>query len=259
MTHVPRAIASDAPLRDAQQLMRSLSLQQLPVQRDGALHGVLLERDLLLARQLGVNFDTSLVGSLPSHDAFSVMVDESLACAVRAMASRAAACAVVFDEHEVCGILSAASAMRVLAELLEAERAESARESAHCPAFAEGGLLSRAESSAHRLLSADPDAQAEDDLHELRSAVRELYEERSARAEAEARELVCAQKASLRRAHLEQLHGAHKLQAQLLEGVLMGLDDMAQPVRALAVNVKRAVATLREDFERDRESVRFTS
>jgi uncharacterized protein YfcZ (UPF0381/DUF406 family) len=158
----------------------------------------------------------------------------------------------------VRGVLTAADALRVLAEHLEAEQAQRARDSITCSALDQGCLLDRAEESAQRLLSAPPDS-TEDGLHELRSAVRELYDERITRAEAEARELVCAPETTVRRSRLEQTHGVHKQQAQLLEGVLMTLDDVAQPVSALAANVQRAVASLRADLEHDRDPLRFMS
>ena len=259
MTEAPHAIAPDATLSAAQQLMRERSLSQLPVAADGTSHGVLLERDLLLARQLGVNFETAPVRSLLAHDAFSVTADESLASAVRAMASRAAVCAVVMEGTAVRGVLTAAAALRVLAEHLEAEQAQRAREAISCSAIDEGCLLDRAEERAQLLLSAAPDTHVDQSLHELRSVVRELYEERMARVEAEERELVCAPDTTLRRTRLSQTHGVHKQQAQLLEGVLMGLDDLQQPVSALAASVQRAVKSLRADLEHDRDPLRFLS
>lgn len=259
MTEAPHAIAPDATLSAAQQLMRERSLSQLPVAAEGTSHGVLLERDLLLARQLGVNFETALVRSLIAHDAFSVTPDESLASAVRAMASRAAICAVVMEGTVVRGVLTAAAALRVLAEHLEAEQAQRAREATSCSALDEGCLLDQAEERAQRLLSATPDTHVDQSLHELRSVVRELYEERMARVEAEERELVCAPDTTLRKNRIAQTHGIHKQQAQLLEGVLMGLDDLQQPVTALAASVQRAVESLRADLEHDREPLRFMS
>jgi len=259
MTTAPHSVAPQASLADAQRLMREHSLQQLPVVSDGKLQGVLMERDLLLARQLGADFSTFTVHGLLPHDSFSVLADESLASAVRAMASRAAICTAVVEGSEVRGVLTATDALRLLADLLETEQAASARDGQTCSALDQGCLLSRAEDTAQKLLSGEPDSAREDGLHALRSAVRELYDERVARVEAAERELVCTQGAPLRRNHLEQQHSTHKQQAQLLEGVLMGLDDQTQPLVALAVSVQRAVASLRAELERDRDALRFMS
>jgi signal-transduction protein with cAMP-binding, CBS, and nucleotidyltransferase domain len=259
MTSSAEAISPETSLIEAQRIMRECSLQQLPVLAEGTLHGILLERDLLLARQLGANFETTPVRTLLPHDAFCVLPNEPLPSAVRAMASRAAVCAVVVEGAEVRGVLTATDALRLLADMLEAEQAANARDSSPCGVLDEGCLLSRAEDTAQRLLSGDADSASTDGLHDLRNAVKELYEERLARVEAEARELVCTQDAPLRRNHLEQQHSAHKQQAQLLEGLLMGLDDLTQPVEALATGVKRAVRSLRTELERDRDALRFMS
>jgi CBS domain-containing protein len=259
MADAPHAVAPEATLRDALQRMRELGVTQLPVTSNGALQGVLLERDLLLARQLGADLDRTLVRTVLPHGPFSVAPGESLASAVRTMASRAAPCAVVMEGSDVRGVLTAADLLRVLAECLEQEQAERARDSMVCSPSDERCLLSRAEESAQRLLSAGPDSDTTDGLHELRSAVRELYRARLERAHAEERELVCSQEARGRNNPLERSYGTHKQQAQLLEAVLMGLDDMAQPVSALALSVSRAVESLRAELESDREAVRLMS
>lgn len=259
MTPAPHAIASEATLREAQQRMRELGLTQLPVTSQGALQGVLMERDLLLARQLGVDLDATAVRTVLPHGPFSVAPGESLASAVRTMASRASPCAVVMEGPEVRGVLTAADLLRVLAECLEQEQAERAREATVCSPRDEGCLLSRAEESAQRLLSAAADSDASDGLHELRSTLRALYEQRLARARAEERAIVCSPDHAGRDRGLERSYGTHQQQAQLLEGLLMGLDDMAQPVSALALSVTRAIESLRAELESDGRATRLMS
>lgn len=247
MNRAPHAISLDATLADAQQMMRAHALQQLPVlAEEGALAGILLERDLLLALHLGADFTAGSLRMLHLHDAFSVTPDESLASVVRAMASRAADYVAVTEDAKVVGVLTASNALRILADMLEAEQGVSAHD-ASCAATDESCLISQVEETARKLLSSDAELTKEDGLQQLRAALKELYEERVARVEAEARELVCVRDAPSKRRQLEQRHGTHKLQAQLLEGVLMGIDDLAQPVAALAVSAQRAVASLRAD------------
>jgi hypothetical protein len=108
--------------------MRELVVHQLPVVDEGQPCGVLLERDLHVARQLGASFDDVAVATLLPRAAFSVQANEPLVTAIRTMASRAAAHAVVLDGASVCGVLTTSDALRVLADLLEAREGSARRE-----------------------------------------------------------------------------------------------------------------------------------
>jgi hypothetical protein len=59
-----------------------------------------------------------------------VQADEPLVTAIRTMASRAAAHAVVLDGASVCGVLTTSDALRVLADMLEAREGTARREGA---------------------------------------------------------------------------------------------------------------------------------
>lgn len=262
MTAAPYSVVAESSVSEAHQRMRELGLQQIPVLADGQPWGVLYERDLHLARHLGADLTALSVRALIPHESFSVTPDESLASAVRAMASRAASCAVVVAGHEVQGVLSATDTMRTLAELLEAEQAAQRRDEhaqIECSTLDESCLLWRAEERARHILR----EQAADDVsvRELRDAVKALYEAQLAHLEAEARALACTERdeSALRRNRLEQLYREHKQHAELLEGVLMGLDDLAQPASQVAASAQRAVEALRADLEQKRDPLRFVS
>ncbi|MET0342200.1 MAG: CBS domain-containing protein [Polyangiales bacterium] len=128
MSAIAHAVGPQATLAEAQQRMRELVVQQLPVVDDaGQPCGVLLERDLHVAKQLGAAFDSVTVGTVIPHAAFSVKSDEPLVGAVRTMASRAAANAVVLDGSTVSGVLTTHDVLRVLAEVLEARDTDARR------------------------------------------------------------------------------------------------------------------------------------
>lgn len=258
MTRVPHAIHADVPLSEAQRQLRELGVAQLPVLRQGKPAGVLLERDLSVAKLLGLDLDTHMVGSLLLHDAFSVHPDESLAGAVRAMASRSAHCALVVEGAEVRGVLTTHDALGALAELLESEEASRLRDSGVCSTDDESCLLARAEELTEQILRGE--ASGDDVLHTLRDAVRDLYQAQVARLTAEERSLAFGREETpLRRSQLELRCGEHQQQAQTLEGALMALDDLTQPATALAATVQRALVSIHDELERERDPVSYVS
>ena len=205
MTAVPHTIDARATLAEAAVRMRELGLPQLPVlDDDGKPCGILLERDLSLARQLQTDLESVTVGGLLPREAFSLTPDETLASALRSMASRAACSAVVVSGASVRGVFTQLDAFRLLAELLESE----ARPSLLPPTELAGSmldeafLLERAAESARRLTDAETS-----DVGELYLAVKELLDSQRAQLEADQRELEDTQpdQLPLHRSHLSQL------------------------------------------------------
>jgi len=258
MTRAPHALEAEVTLAEAQRRMRALGLPQLPVLAGGRPCGVLLERDLHTARQLGVDFDHHTVGALVPREFFSVGPDEYFGSVVRTMASRAAPCAVVVEGNEVRGVLTLHDAFQALADLLEEEEAERSRESMVCSLDDESCLLGRAEELAGRILQGQ--APGDEQIGELRTVLRELYDTQLARLNTEERTLACTEHDTpLRRSELELRRGEHKRQTQALEGVLMVLDDQTQPPAVAATSLQRALESMRSELERERDPVSYVS
>jgi CBS domain-containing protein len=258
MTAVPHAIEAGATLADAQRRMHELKLTQLPVLDDeGKPRGVLMERDLIIARQLAADLGQVTVGALIPREAFSVLPDESLASVVRSMASRAASCVAVVSGNELRGVFTHYDGLRILAEILEGDARPSAPATElQGSLLDEGYLLERAEESARRL-SEDDSA----DVGELYMAVKELLEAQQALLEADQRELACTQadQLPLHRTHLLQLCSERECHTQALAALLGELEDRSQPLLPVAARVSGAIAELRSHRERERDALRFVS
>jgi CBS domain-containing protein len=284
MTPFSQSIGLDITLAEAQQRMREHATQLLPVVDQGQPCGLLFERDLHVARQLGAAFDEVTVGKVLLRTSFSVKSDESLETAVRAMASRAASHAVVLEDSVICGVLTTHDALRVLAELLEerggAARSHESRTSA-LPARSAGAtsatppksgtwpneqsgcslldaayLLERVEESAARLMR-----DAESQPSELRDAVSELHDSQSALLASELHELAETRPDAepLHRTRLEKLSEERARHTQTLATLLLELDRGTTPISTLAGHALQAGASLRTNIEREREPLRFVS
>jgi CBS domain-containing protein len=259
MMAVPHTIDARATLAEAASRLRELGLPQLPVlDHEGRPCGILLERDLLLVRQLQIDLESVTVGRLLPRDAFSLTPDESLASAVRSMASRAACSAVVVSGAIVRGMFTQHDALRLLAELLEAE----ARPSVAPPIELQGSLLDeaylleRAEESARRLSEAETS-----DVSELYLAIKELLDAQRAQLEADQRELEDTQpdQLPLHRSHLAQLCSEREHHTQALAALLAELEEGPCQLQPLALRVSGTVAELRSHREQERDALRFVS
>ena len=121
MTEHVLTIEADAPVSQAHAWMRERAIRHLPVMRDGALVGVLSERDVFLLLSLsGVEAEGESVEEAMTDVPFSVGPDDALAAVTREMAARKYGCAVVVEGHRVVGILTAVDALRGLSDLLDA-------------------------------------------------------------------------------------------------------------------------------------------
>lgn len=260
MTAAPHAIEADAPLAQAQQRMRALGLAHLAVVCSGRPYAVLRERDLQLAVRLGADLLATTLRMLLPRDGlgFSVTADESLACAVRAMASRAADSAIVTRDGVPCGLLTTPDVLHAAAEILEADRAEQQRDESPCSLLEEGCLIARVEELAKAIAAS---ASADDaSIHALRTATKELHEGQLAHLAADERALIATpDDGSLRRRNLELRRRERLQHVQQLEGLLMSLDDLAQPASAIAAGALAAVESLRAETERERDPLAFVS
>ena len=282
MTPAPHVIAVDATLAEAQRCMREYATQLLPVVDRGQPRGVLLERDLHVARKLGAALDVVTVGAVLPGASFSVKSGEHLVTALHAMAARAATHIVVTDETRICGVLATHDVLRLLAELLEQRDIEAGRtgaareasagpgmsghgdvqsagwssEQSGCSLLDEAYLLERVEERAAQLMR---DAQGRPE--ELREAVRELHDAQATLLASERRELAETRpdEEPLHRTRLEQLSDERARHVQAFASLLIELDRGTKATSSIAGHALQAAAALRTHIEREREPLRFVS
>ena len=285
MTPAAHVIAIDATLGEAQQRMREHSAQLLVVVEQGQPCGVLLERDLQVAHQLGTSFDAVRVRSVLSRASLSVKSADPVAFVARSMASRQATHALVLEGTRICGVLTVHDALHLLAQLLEeregalwragdattsaAPVASSGAETAGDPASAawsneqsgcslldEAYLLERVEHNAAELMR-----DARIPSHGLREAVRELHDSQATLLASEMRELAETRpdEGPLHRTRLEQLSDVRARHIQALATLMVELDRGTKPTSHIAGHALQAAAALRTYIEREREPLRFVS
>ena len=126
MSPAPTSIEADAPLAEARRYMRRHDIRHLPVTRDGALVGLLSDRDIKLV--LGPDFDypceTELsAGDVAMEHPYVADVGEPLERVAQEMAGRHVGSALVTREGRLAGIFTATDACRALAKLLRARPA----------------------------------------------------------------------------------------------------------------------------------------
>ena len=121
MTPFPYSIDVDAPLKDAHKLMREHHFRHLPVTRDGAIVGVLTDRDIKLV--LGPDFDYPNEEQLTVRDAYVerpcvVNASTPVAIVARTMAENHIGSAIVTKNDKLVGIFTVTDACRALADVL---------------------------------------------------------------------------------------------------------------------------------------------
>src|SRR5687767_10275463 len=98
MTRQPWTIGRDAPMSEAQQLMRQHNIRHLPVLDGGKLVGLVCDRDLRFIETLPCSDpDEVAVGEVMVVDVFTARTDEPMDCVVETMASRKYGSVVVID------------------------------------------------------------------------------------------------------------------------------------------------------------------
>jgi CBS domain-containing protein len=126
MSPAPPFVEADEPLWNAERIMRSFGLNQLPVVAKGELCGVLTARDTR-AKVSTKGSDRSLtVSEAMSTDFYVVRPSTPLVHVLRTMASHDYLCTLVVDDERIQGILTSAHALEAAAQLLDRDRTASA-------------------------------------------------------------------------------------------------------------------------------------
>lgn len=114
----PVVIDADAPVAEAEMLLKSYRISGLPVVADGALVGVLSQTDLLNARSselIGSNWDRVRVRHLMSRPAVTVHMSTGVERAAQVMLAQHIHRVVVIDENDVpIGVVTSTDLLRVL-------------------------------------------------------------------------------------------------------------------------------------------------
>ena len=118
MTIAPHTIGIDQPLTMADEMMREFRIRHLPVQKRGALVGIITDRDVKLASTFE-GIGKLRVEDVMLPDPYTVQEDASLGEVAKKMAEHKLGCAIVLDSAgKVSGIFTAVDGLRLLAESL---------------------------------------------------------------------------------------------------------------------------------------------
>ena len=123
MTPFPYHVEADADISVARSMMEEHDIQHLPVIEDGRLVGLLWDRDIRVARELGAHLPPRgiAVGQLCNRDPYVVDIGDRLDRVAVEMAERRVGAAVVLRNEKLAGILTTTDVCRLLGELLRAQ------------------------------------------------------------------------------------------------------------------------------------------
>lgn len=113
MTPFPYSIDVDAPLADADALMRAHAIRHLPVTEGDKLVGVVSQRDLLVARAArpGADVDAEVnVREVHTPDPYVVDLEEALDNVLAVMAARHIGSVLVTRRGKLAGVFTATDA-----------------------------------------------------------------------------------------------------------------------------------------------------
>jgi CBS domain-containing protein len=119
MTPFPFFVEIDDPVAAARAMMRENEIHHLPVTEDGALVGVLSERDVRLLEVASRGQDLGSVRDACVRDVYVVDADTPLDEVLLALAESHRGSALVTKNAKLVGILTSSDACRVLAGLLQ--------------------------------------------------------------------------------------------------------------------------------------------
>ena len=124
MTPFPYSVDIRASIPEAQEFMREHKIRHLPVTEEGALIGVVSDRDIKLL--LGPDFDYPDPGELKVGDAmveetYVVDLETPLQTVVEHMAEQRQGSALVTRHGKLAGVFTSTDACRVLAEFLASQ------------------------------------------------------------------------------------------------------------------------------------------
>ena len=119
MTRSPLTVEASRSLADAKRLMKRWGVRHLPVMDDGALVGLISDRDVKLieAHSSTRAADIALAGAM-SRAPWTVAPSTPLEVAVRHMARHKLGSSVVVENEKVVGIFTSNDGLRALAEVL---------------------------------------------------------------------------------------------------------------------------------------------
>ncbi len=116
----PWTVERRATLADAHRIMRGHRIRHLPVLDDGALCGLVTERDLHLIETLADSDpETTLVEDAMQEEPFVVTGDTPLDEVLAAMAEHKYGSVIVAGDHGIEGIFTAVDACQVFAQMLQ--------------------------------------------------------------------------------------------------------------------------------------------
>ena len=119
MTAFPYSIEAKEAVESALELMRSHNIRHLPVTEDGALSGIISERDIKVAELLNKEqLEQISVKDICHSDPFSVDLNASLSSVLEQMSERKIGSAVVMKGDKVAGIFTTTDACTVLMQTL---------------------------------------------------------------------------------------------------------------------------------------------
>ena len=125
MTPLPATIGSDQSISFASTRMHEIGVRHLPVMQRGSLVGVISQRDIALIEGLpGVDPLSMTVAEGMTGELFTCSRSEDLEIVAREMAERRIGSVIVVENGKPAGIFTTVDALRALAELLSAPRAQ---------------------------------------------------------------------------------------------------------------------------------------
>jgi CBS domain-containing protein len=118
MTIDPVTIEADAPVREAEKLIRTYRVSGLPVVAGGVIVGVISQTDVVLARSIeiiGANWDKLRVRHLMTQPAITVQAGATLERAADLMLDRHIHRVVVVDENDTpIGVITTSDLLRAV-------------------------------------------------------------------------------------------------------------------------------------------------
>jgi iron-sulfur cluster repair protein YtfE (RIC family) len=264
MVPVVSSVELGASLASAANLLRSAELSCVPVFEAGTLCGLLDERDLLLAQELGVSAHDTHLNDLPLHDAYVTSPDASLMHVARAMAIQKSACAVVQRGQHVVGLLPWQAALvalvdRSVPDLVGEDLGPAQVRSLILTEHASiRRLLRRVELIARRIITAP--IPRESDLRAAYEAAHALCATMATHFEHEEKLLAPALEAldAWGKIRADQMRADHAEQGLVLESYLSALERLSgseHTGKVVAALIQKLVDSLRSDMRAEEEGV----
>ena len=122
MSMSPCIVAPESTVAAALELMRRRGIRHLPVVRDGAMLGIVSDRDLSACRAVP-DFDPDLmkVEEIMEKDVLVISPWDTIADVAERMIERRAGSAIVVERGRILGIFTTMDALRSLSDILRRE------------------------------------------------------------------------------------------------------------------------------------------